>query len=122
MSLSILSIAARVWASLSSTDIVTGSKIREVAMSSFKETGDKGVVNSGEIGSRDVLETIGPWHGRTTLLCALGDWKSEIKTQRALCLEALVGLAPHEEELGKMNTLWSTTYTHEYCWIQVMGG
>ena len=24
-----------------------------------------------------------------------------MKTQRALCLEALVGLAPHEEELGK---------------------
>ena len=24
-----------------------------------------------------------------------------MKTQRSLCLEALVGLAPHEEELGK---------------------
>ena len=27
--------------------------------------------------------------------------ESETKTQRALCLEVLVGLAPHEEELGK---------------------
>ena len=65
------SIAARVWASLSSIDIVGGSKIKEVAMSSFKETGDDGVVNSGEIGSRDVLMTIVLWHGRTTPFCAL---------------------------------------------------
>ena len=63
--------------------------------------GDEGVVNSGERGSRDVLITILPWHGRTTPLCALGDEKSEIEAQRTLCLEALVGLAPHEEELGK---------------------
>ena len=27
--------------------------------------------------------------------------KAEMKTQRVLCLEVLVGLAPHEEELGK---------------------
>ena len=27
--------------------------------------------------------------------------KSEMRAQRTLCLEALVGLAPHEEELGK---------------------
>ena len=39
-------------------DIVGGSKIREVAISSFKETGEEGVVNSGEIASRDVLVTI----------------------------------------------------------------
>ena len=42
-----------------------------------------------------------PWHGRTTPICALGIGKSEIETQRALCLEVLVGLAPHEEELRK---------------------
>ena len=35
-----------------------GSKINEVAISSFKETGDEGVVNSGEITSRDVLITV----------------------------------------------------------------
>ena len=70
------SIAARVWASLSSIDIVGGSKIKDVAMSLFKETGNEGVVNSGEIGSRDVLVTIGPWHGRTTPLCTLGDLKT----------------------------------------------
>ena len=81
-------------------------------MSLFKETGDEGVVNSGEIGSRDVLETIGLWHGRMTPLCALSDWKSEIKTQRAFCLEALVGLVPHKEELGKMYKLWSISYAH----------
>ena len=52
------SIAARAWASLSSIDIVGGSRIKEVAISSFKEIGDDGVVNSGEIGSRDVLVTI----------------------------------------------------------------
>ena len=52
------SIAARVWASLSSIDIVGGSKIREVAISSFRVTGDEGVVNSGAIASRDVLLTI----------------------------------------------------------------
>ena len=51
---------------------MTGSKIRDVAMSSFKETGDEGVVNSGEIGSRVVLVTIVPWYGRATPLCALG--------------------------------------------------
>ena len=39
-------------------DIVGGSKIKEVAMSSFKDTGEDGVVNSGEIASRDVLVTI----------------------------------------------------------------
>ena len=44
--------------SLSSMDIVAGSKIKDVAISSFKETGDEGVVNSGEITSRDVLVTI----------------------------------------------------------------
>ena len=44
--------------SLSSIDIVTGSKIREVAMSSFRETGEEGVVNSGEIASKDVVVTI----------------------------------------------------------------
>ena len=27
--------------------------------------------------------------------------RSEIETQRTLCLEALVGLAPHKGELGK---------------------
>ena len=53
-------------------DIVGGSKIREVAMSSFKETGEEGVVNSGEIASKDVLVTVVPWHRHTTLLCALG--------------------------------------------------
>ena len=52
------SMAARACASRSSIDIVGGSKIREVAMSLFKETGDDGVVNSGEMGSRDVLVTI----------------------------------------------------------------
>ena len=39
-------------------EVVGGSKIKEVVMSSFKETGDDGVVNSGEIASRDVLVTI----------------------------------------------------------------
>ena len=67
------SIAASAWASFSSIDIVGGSKIKEVAMSSFKDTGDEGVVNSGEIASRDVLITIVLWHGRTTPLCALSD-------------------------------------------------
>ena len=80
---------------------MAGSKIREVAISSFKETGDEGVVNSGEIGSRDVLVTVVLRHGCMTPLCALSVWKSEMKTQRVLCLEALVGLAPHEEELGQ---------------------
>ena len=28
-----------------------------------------------------------------------------------------MGLAPHEEELGKMDTLRSITYAHVYCWI-----
>ena len=73
MSFSILSMVARVCASLSSTDIVTGSKIREFAMSSYKEMGEDGVVNSGEIGSKDVVITVVPWHGRTTPFCALGD-------------------------------------------------
>ena len=63
--------------------------------------GEDGVVNSGERGSKDMLVTVVPWHGRTTPLSALGDEGSEIKAQRTLCLEALVGLAPHEEELGK---------------------
>ena len=72
MSFSILSMAARVCASFSSTDIAAGSKIREVAISSFKETGDEGVVNSGEIGSKDVVVTVVSWHGRTTPFCALG--------------------------------------------------
>ena len=44
--------------SLSSIDMVGGSKIRAVAISLFKETGDEGVVNSGERVSRDVLVTI----------------------------------------------------------------
>ena len=44
--------------SLSSRDIAGGSKIKDVAMSSFKDTGEDGVVNSGEIASRDVLVTI----------------------------------------------------------------
>ena len=57
-------------------DIVGGSKIREVAISSFKETGEEGVVNSGEIALRDVLVTIEPWHGRTTPFCALGDFEN----------------------------------------------
>ena len=55
---SIRSMAARACASRSSIDIVGGSRMREVAMSLLKETGDEGVVNSGEIGSRDVLITI----------------------------------------------------------------
>ena len=42
-----------------------------------------------------------PWHGCATPICALGVEESEIETQRALCLEVLVGLAPQEEELGK---------------------
>ena len=43
-----------------------------------------------------------PWHGRATPLCALGlEKESEMKTQRAFCLGELVGLVPHEEELGK---------------------
>ena len=58
MSLSILSIAARVWASLSSIDIVMGCSTRDVVISSYKEMGDEGVVNSREIASRDVLVTI----------------------------------------------------------------
>ena len=36
-----------------------------------------------------------------TPICALGVENSEMKTQRTLCLEVLVGLAPHEEELGR---------------------
>ena len=55
---SMRSMAARVCASRSSIDIVGGSKIKEVAMSLFKETGEEGVVNSGEIVSKDVLVTI----------------------------------------------------------------
>ena len=35
-----------------------GSRMREFAISSFKETGDEGVVNSGEMASKDVLITI----------------------------------------------------------------
>ena len=73
------SIIARVWASFSSIDIVGGSKIKEVAMSSFKETGEDGVVNSGEIGSRDVLIMIVLWHGRATPLCALSSRKDNQK-------------------------------------------
>ena len=52
------SMAARACVSRSSIDIAGGSKIREVAMSLFKETGEEGVVNPGEIGSRDVFVTI----------------------------------------------------------------
>ena len=104
-------------------DIVAGSKIREVAMSSFKETGDEGVVNSGEIVLRDVLVTIDLDTGARPRLCALGDWKSEMKTQRTTCLQQLVSLVTDKEGLGKMNTLWSTTYAHEYCRIRLsMGG
>ena len=43
-----------------------GCSTRDVAISSYKETGDEGVVNSGEIGSRDVLVTIVLWHGHMT--------------------------------------------------------
>ena len=46
-------------------------------------------------------------------------WK---ENQRVLCLEELVELALCEEELGKMNKPWSTTYMRVYWWIQVMGG
>ena len=39
--------------------------------------------------------------------------KSEMKAQRTLCLEALVGLAPHEEELGKSEyTVVNNLCTH----------
>ena len=41
--------------------------------------------------------------------------ESEKKTQRTFCLEGLVGLALHEEELGKMDRPWSITYACAYC-------
>ena len=71
ISRSMRSMAASILASWSSVDIV-GCKIRDVAISSYRETGEDGVVNSGDRVSKDVLLTVVPWHGRTTLLCALG--------------------------------------------------
>ena len=60
---------------------------------------------------------------RNPIMCLRFEKKSENKTQRTICLPQLVGLALVEEDLGKMDKLWSTTYTHACCWIQmVMGG
>ena len=41
--------------------------------------------------------------------------KPEKENQRTLCLEELVSLALHEEELGKMDRPWSITYARAYC-------
>ena len=40
--------------------------MRDVAISSYKETGEKGVVNSGDSASRDIVVMVVPWHGHTT--------------------------------------------------------
>ena len=64
-----------------------------------------------------------PWHGRATPICALGVEKSETETQRTLCLEVLVGLAPHEEELGKNEyTVVNILHTHALPNPDVDGG
>ena len=55
MSLSIRSMAARVLASCSSVDMSGGCRTRDVAMSSQRDTGEEGVVNSRERVLGDVL-------------------------------------------------------------------
>ena len=60
---------------------------------------------------------------RNPIICLRWRKKPEKKNQRMICLPQLVGLALVKEDLGKMNKLWSITYTRIYWWIRVvMGG
>ena len=63
------SMVARVLASWLSEDMV-GCKMRDVAMLLYREIGEDGVENSGEV-DWNVLSIV-PWHGRTTPICVLG--------------------------------------------------
>ena len=66
--------------------------------------------------------TLVPWHGRATPLCALGEERNLKIKPKERCLKKLVSLAPHKEELGKMNKSRSTAYARTRCWKPGDGG